>query len=393
MILHLAEDEKFIDHFIKYFERVAPGKNIYLINAPSINGLKYIQLRPQNLHCFSYGSDGYQNKLREGFRAVVYHNFLHDYKWEILEQLPSEINHHWFSWGADLYWHPLTAKNQLAGRTRSLVNSYSIKDRKATKNWLYGTLRRLKVHMWFDNYSGYFKRASQFEKLMHRFDSISTVIPSEFKLIQDKFGYQGKYLGMRAVELLDEGLISKPTLKLEEPDQPKIILGNSSYGSNNHLDAVHLLQRQGLLNTHELIIPLSYGNTEYRQHLIYALEKLNVKNLLILESFMPIDEYFQLLSTCEVFVFYNIRQQAVGNILLALQLGGKVFLHPENPVLEFFKSKGVVIYSTEELSLKKLPSKQTLISVNLPILKEMYGSDAIQKECAEIVNFLVPNPN
>ncbi|WP_016778026.1 hypothetical protein [Anaerophaga thermohalophila] len=31
MILHLCEDEKFIDHVINIFESVAPGKSIYYI--------------------------------------------------------------------------------------------------------------------------------------------------------------------------------------------------------------------------------------------------------------------------------------------------------------------------------------------------------------------------
>ena len=65
-----------------------------------------------------------------------------------------------------------------------------------------------------------------------------------------------------------------------------------------------------------------------------------------IRDFMPLEEYNKFLLSADVFIYGNWRQEAVGNILIALFIGGKVFLDEKNPLLKFYKDKGlVIIYS------------------------------------------------
>ena len=51
-----------------------------------------------------------------------------------------------------------------------------------------------------------------------------------------------------------------------------------------------------------------------------------------IRDFMPLEEYNKFLLSADVFIYGNWRQEAVGNILIALFIGGKVFLDEKNPL-------------------------------------------------------------
>src|SRR5690554_3675698 len=106
MILHLAEDEKFIDHVIEMFEEAAPNKNVYFIElSKGQEQLTYIKSKCKNIIAASTESEAFENILRNlsTYDSIILHNFYNEYKQKVVEHAPANIYFHWMSWGADIY--------------------------------------------------------------------------------------------------------------------------------------------------------------------------------------------------------------------------------------------------------------------------------------------------
>ena len=68
---------------------------------------------------------------------------------------------------------------------------------------------------------------------------------------------------------------------------------------------------------------------------------------------MPSQEYFELVLSCSVAIFFMERQQAVGNIGRALRYGCKVFLSETNPVYTYYKDLGLKVFSIQQDLVQK----------------------------------------
>ena len=157
-----------------------------------------------------------------------------------------------------------------------------------------------------------------------------------------------------------------------------VIIGNSSSPTGNHLSVISYL-RNFSLGDKDIIVPLSYGNKSYaalvEQEGMYAFGE----NFKVVKNFLLLDDYNQLLLSANIFIYGNWRQEAVGNILIALYLGGKVFLDKRNPLLNFYKSLGLTLFDIEELSDEHLNSKLSseTINDNRKILKQFYSKERL----------------
>lgn len=125
-----------------------------------------------------------------------------------------------------------------------------------------------------------------------------------------------------------------------------ILIGNSSTPSNRHEIAFNQLSKLNL-NERNIIVPLSYGDNEYRDKVLTA-GKLKFGNKFNpLKEFMSKDSYSQLLSSCSHAIFAHERQQAFGSILTMLLGGAKVFLSRVNPLFNWFNQHKIIVFSLE----------------------------------------------
>ena len=77
----------------------------------------------------------------------------------------------------------------------------------------------------------------------------------------------------------------------------------------------------------------------------------------------------------------NWRQEAIGNIIVALYLGAKVFLSHVNPVYEWAQSHGLTVYELEKLSQKELDTpldRETKLK-NRQILLSLYTKERMYR--------------
>lgn len=143
---------------------------------------------------------------------------------------------------------------------------------------------------------------------------------------------------------------------MEQADNKKrILIGNSSAPENQHIE---MLEKLGYLKEENIniICPLSYGDEIYREEVIKKGKDIFGDKFIPITDYMDIEEYHALLSTCDIGIFNNNRQQALGNIWILLRMGKKLYIRSDNSMWKHFKDLGFKIYDT--IDIKEIPLEQ-----------------------------------
>jgi hypothetical protein len=144
----------------------------------------------------------------------------------------------------------------------------------------------------------------------------------------------------------------------------KIIIGNSCSYTNNHVYVYDLIKNFSLKEK-EIVSPLNYGgDIRYQQKVINYGRKCFGNKFHAITEFLPLCEYNQLLSEGTVFISGCWRAEAMGNVVIALYLGSKVFLSNRSPMYNFFKRQGVYLYELETISENSIHTSLTITQVN-----------------------------
>lgn len=118
----------------------------------------------------------------------------------------------------------------------------------------------------------------------------------------------------------------------------------------------------------EIVIPLNYGRMDYaeivKKVVVTQGESMNIK---ILDKFLPLDEYHNLLKNCSYAIYGAIRQQAMGNISWAIRQGIKVFLYKDSMIYKHLKNCGIIVYAIEEINEKSFstPLSKEELEINM----------------------------
>lgn len=127
----------------------------------------------------------------------------------------------------------------------------------------------------------------------------------------------------------------------------KILVGNSSSINNYQIEVFEKIK---FFNDIQVYTPLSYGPNFNREIII------NCGNSIFGEKFFPItkfinyEEYKSFLNKIDIAIFNHKHQEAMGNILLLLYFGKKVYLNSKITSKEFFDKLGIVTYSINDIS-------------------------------------------
>jgi dTDP-N-acetylfucosamine:lipid II N-acetylfucosaminyltransferase len=81
------------------------------------------------------------------------------------------------------------------------------------------------------------------------------------------------------------------------------------------------------LGDSRVVVPLSYGDTRYREVVIGAGRRLFGDRFRPLVGFLPLEDYRTVMSQCGHVVMNQCRQQALGNIFDALWRGARVYMN------------------------------------------------------------------
>lgn len=374
-ILHLGHDDKFIDAALEIFESVAPGRNdLYLV---SQGDPKRVSFPPAKLISPITALLSRGLGKEKDYAGVVVHS-LNPLWYRILLKVDSEIPIVWLGWGYDYYGmlSPLLG-SLILPRTESLLRD--IQGRSVSEK-LVG-LRRLLASTW---------REKSVKKLLERIDYFAPVLPNEYELVQrvavgQRFPKQLLWVYSGGI---DDALRATESKVMHGYD---IMVGNSSHPENNHLEVFDMLQAHELANR-SVVVPLSYGSLLYRQAIVNLGERVFGESFHPLTDFLPLPDYIAMLQTCGFAIMNHVRQQGLGNIIIMLYLGAKVFLRPECPTYRFLKEKGAVVFTIKELEAERgmLASRLDEASVrkNKAVIRDTWSRAVNLRMAEEIVRVI-----
>lgn len=163
-----------------------------------------------------------------------------------------------------------------------------------------------------------------------------------------------------------------------------VLLGNSSTPSNNHSEAFRHIN---LAKDQKIILPLSYGDIQYRDQIVAIGEERFKESFVPLIEFMPLTKYLDQLKECQYVVMAHERQQAFGTMLMMLLAGSKLFLSVKSPLYNWFLDQEVYVFSMEdELETGLInPLTEQQKTHNKKILSTFMAEDVIIKQLEDVI--------
>jgi Glycosyltransferases involved in cell wall biogenesis len=328
--LHLMYDSPYCEKLIKVVNDNFPKEeNKFIIIHEKNRELKYINLEiTKNIVIIDLNTE--LDKLLSSIEncSRIFIHYLFDYFCQLVCKFKIEKPIYWLVWGGDLYnyidfelYKPETKK--ALGKIGANISS---KVEKNTINYVYrkSTIRKISKILIIND--------GEYEEIKANFIT---------KAKRKDFIYPSPTFDsgiMKKVEFID-GLKSKY--------QHIFLIGNSANPSNNHVDILSKLKN--IKNEKFCIIaPLSYGASDQYVDLVISEGKKIFKNRFIpLIQYYSSEEYNYILNSIDVCLFSYNRQQGLGNIYTAIELGKKVFI--DNNKYKFFDLNGIIVYDINKI--------------------------------------------
>lgn len=383
MLLHLIQDDLvFTDFVIEIFNTVAPNQNIYLLsNETHDHNIKYIR----NISQIKYAPCGTNEFLsffdKTKIKAVIIHGMTKQAA-EAIIKFGDDIHFHWMCTGYDLYgtYDELNSCLLQPETKKVFRNNHSL-------GLLTDFLKRT-IHKTTGIEMGH---KQLFKSAMNKVKSCSMIIDEDFNLFKMLSGSKAKHVPFNYDYL--ENLVP---INLEPYNQGQhILLGNSSSWTNNHLDAFPLLKDLHLYRADiKVYTPLSYGDEAYKKIIAIKGKTILGDQFVPMAEFLPLNEYTEILKKCSVAIMNHNRQQALGNIVLLIWLGMRLYLQESNPVSQFLKRLGIIYFKlNEDFDLTKPQTLQPLsnneVLANRKALKNHYGKDVVFQRIKHLCEYLM----
>lgn len=351
--LHVIPDEKFIDDAYAIFEEAAPGSHDYLLLSDH-SPLRYIRdFRPVQLSTLQALRMRVPDVLPD-YEAVFVH-FLNPAARQLIAAAPKHTCFVWIGWGADYYHLIRNRERLLLPETRRCLAGIA---RRRTPwdipekgmRFLYRVLQhplRAAVQMkslWRVRGVGAGQPGEL--RLLNRISYFAPVLREDYdSIVCANPGFQPQFLQWN-YWTAGMGALGDPSVESARPRN--ILLGNSATPENNHIEVMRLIE--GVVgNDRKIICPLSYGMPAYASIIEHEGERMFGSAFVPVRDFMDSTKYAELLQSCSVAAMNHLRQQALGNIIMMLWMGSRVFLSHENPINKAMASIGVNVYDIRTL--------------------------------------------
>lgn len=325
------DDEKFIDTSIALFESSDRCENIYFVYLPEYKSSP-LYIKSQKITIIRSKNDILEILSSiEKIDGIIMH-YYDDQKAETLIELKKrypKAKAIWFAWGKDFYQaidYPLYNK-----KTKQLLRK---------KQWIRSIIKTLVKPLLKYRYE-----KGVWYSAIPLIDYCSPVLPNEFSQIKKLKGFRAQQILYSYLEPETIDFLKNKIQNIQLGDN--ILIGNSATPTNNHLDIFQKIKEEKLPG--KLIVPLSYGEPIWYKDII--IEKGNLlfgKYFYPLIDFMQIEDYIDLISSCNVVIYDHYRQQGMGNISTMLYFGARVYLSEKSIAYQYYKALGVHVYSLEK---------------------------------------------
>ncbi len=378
-ILHLASNDKFINHAYHSFESVYPGASTVFI-------FEYAVLKSQYTPHPAFTIIGYKDILNpafvkglEQYDLIVLHSLYPQFI-SIVNRAPKSVKFVWVGWGFDYY--RFIYKDE---RALYLPETLALFERACQKQ----TLPQRLLQMLKQPYKKFLKMDEGSRiKAIEKCRAFAPVLEEDYDLVKQA----GIIKNLPPFIDWNYGSLEEHWVKGftgARTDGDHILIGNSSDLENNHLDAFESLVKTEKGADQKVIVPLSYGDGQCIPEVLKKGRTLFGDDLQPLQNFMPIEDYIAIIKSCGFVIMNHKRQQGIGTIVLMLYLGAKVFLQEDCPSTRFFKRHGAVIYTVQQLEKdpallqSRLPEKD--VQNNIAMLEKFWSKRAIENKTRALV--------
>lgn len=399
MFLHLVDDEKFTDGSIALFETCDPGNHRYVMVCKEA-GVPSRYIKNKAIQIIPKDSPEYKAIIGTlaDYTAVFVYSFFNKYHLDITNRAPANATLVLFFGGGELltqkkYWPtvmlPWTKYLYYKHRTLPWVKTNLKKYASLLRQGRFTALAQpFRKRLASGPYPAVSALDTNIEKAVARLDYIAPVIPEDYD--------QLKKMTPCKAELLCWNYTSG--FSLDKMKDWRItgsnwLVGNAARYALNH---VEMLRRLRKIKGHSgnLIVPLSYGDSElYKEDVQRAGRKWFGRRFQPVLEYMPIDRYYALLGTCSAAFFNTPRQHALGNIKVSLYLGARVFLRSENPVYQFLKRRGAIVFSIQtdipcNAAEIDTPLDDKCIQKNREVITQIASDEALQEKTETMLAIL-----
>lgn len=377
MFLHLSHDEKFIDSARAAFEDAAPGIHAFIV-VDSIGPLKYIQsFEPRRMPIGELLAPSFLSTLPT-YDAVFLHS-LNKPNRLVVDRAPPNTRFVWIGWGYDYYGLICTPDELLLPQTRALMEHVR-NDAKASSMAANAKAAVLSPHRLL---SGLRSRrigpgGRDEYALLQKISFFSPVLPTEDELVRMHHpDFRPRYAPWNygVHEIL------RALVPFDGTRAHRIVVGNSATPECNHLEAFDALADfDG-----EVMVPLSYGNSDYRDAILRAGSARFGDRFRPLVDYMATEAYARLISASSHLVMNHLRQQGLTNVLIALQAGTRVAMRRGNPLLPYLIGLGFQIDNIAD-GLAATPLRGDVIAHHRARVTEQFGADRHHIRTSELLN-------
>ena len=359
-ILHIANDEKFINAANWLFEQAFPNSNTFFVLLQENKKTpQYVEPKP-NIVFYNKKKDTLKQvikKLNE-FDLVVLHG-LYYFQSRLVLKKHKTTKFIWILFGGEIYNNPYIFGKGIYGSTT--FNLFLNKNHYHLKNSFRPFFYLLT--------KGKLDSLTLVKRAAIKVNTIGILHKEDYNLFLKK-----KMINKDAEHLIFTYYPIEFIFKNNEDllvNGDNILLGNSASYTNNHLEAFELLEKLEL-GSRKIITPLSYGNEEYAEYIVNAGQIKFGDNFNPLIDFMKLEEYNKVVSSCGITIMNHYRQQAVGNVLAMLWMGSKVFLDERNTVYHYLKRIGCKVFSiTKDLNPENMNVFKPLLPVDVKTNREI----------------------
>lgn len=179
-----------------------------------------------------------------------------------------------------------------------------------------------------------------------------TATKEEFDIVVDKFKLHNfewndisvkyNYISVNEINKI------KMCHKKKDENSINIQIGHSGYDSGNHFEALNVLEKFKNENIN-IYCPIAYGDENYKRKLKEYGKKNFGDKFKYSTKFLSLEEYCKFLSDIDVLILPSDVQQGANNILLSLYLGNKIYLKHGKILYDIFTEYGYKIYNFENI--------------------------------------------
>lgn len=343
-IVHICEDEKFINSAVEQFEHCFPRQNtFFVLPVSSDEHFKYV--KSQDFIHRTAAADLISISSTLSNSTIVVLHSLSPRFYDFILQLPTNIKIIWFCFGFEVYNDSNYFKNDLL--LDKLTKQKFPETKKTAKDKF---IEAARPYYRFVKPTLPLSPKEYKHKVMQRINYLGSSFEEEFENVckLTRLKKQFFHFWYYPLEIITD--TQKPIVFPKR----NIIIGNSGFKSGNHLDVFDKIKVYSLPDI-EIVVPLNYGEAKYIQDILIEGKKVFNEAFQPLLDFMPLAAYNTILESVGVAILNNKRQQAVGNTIALLWFGAKVFLSHKNPFYHYLKRIGVLVYCYEtELNEKSI---------------------------------------